>query len=132
MNSTIQVLRAIPELQTALNECALALRVTVVSYSLIRFCRYKNDNAASQNDAVLVQSLRDLYRDMGKTSEGIPPVVFLNVRLHLHMRLRYLLKFSFGNSTCANMHLNSPNAHARTGSTRSRTRRRRGGASSRP
>ncbi|KAL8279698.1 hypothetical protein RQP46_008011 [Phenoliferia psychrophenolica] len=59
MNSTIQVLRAIPELQTALNE-------------------YKNDNAASQTDAVLVTSLRDLYRDMGKTSEGLPPVVFLN------------------------------------------------------
>ena len=42
--------------------------------------RYKNDNAASQTDAVLVTALRDLYSDMGKTSEGFPPVVFLNVR----------------------------------------------------
>ncbi|KAK4698484.1 ubiquitin carboxyl-terminal hydrolase 14, partial [Phenoliferia sp. Uapishka_3] len=59
MNSTVQVLRAIPELQTALNG-------------------FRDNNAASQTDAVLTAALRDLYKDMGKTSEGFPPVVFLN------------------------------------------------------
>lgn len=57
----MQVLRSIPELQTALNA-------------------FQDSNAASQQDAALTASLRDLYRDMGKTAEGFPPLVFLSVR----------------------------------------------------
>ncbi|GAA5840585.1 hypothetical protein JCM11251_007620 [Rhodosporidiobolus azoricus] len=58
MNSTVQVLRAIPELQTALNEA---------------------QGSAVQPDSQLTHSLRDLYQNMGKTTEGFPPFVFLNM-----------------------------------------------------
>ncbi|KAM0747751.1 ubiquitin C-terminal hydrolase [Meredithblackwellia eburnea MCA 4105] len=60
MNSTIQVLRAIPELQTALNS-------------------YRDSDARSLADASLTSALRDLYADMGKTSEGFPPMLFLSM-----------------------------------------------------
>ncbi|GAA5983336.1 hypothetical protein JCM11641_006037 [Rhodosporidiobolus odoratus] len=58
MNSTIQVLRAIPELQTALND---------------------SQGAAAQPDLHLTHSLRDLYRNMGRTTDGFPPLAFLGM-----------------------------------------------------
>ncbi|BGP03291.1 Ubiquitin carboxyl-terminal hydrolase 6 [Rhodotorula toruloides] len=58
MNSTVQVLRAIPELQTALNGSQLG---------------------AGQPDAQLTRSLRDLYQSMGRTTEGFPPLAFLSM-----------------------------------------------------
>ncbi|KAI5481140.1 ubiquitin carboxyl-terminal hydrolase 14 [Pseudohyphozyma bogoriensis] len=58
MNSTLQAFRSIPELQTSLNA-------------------FSNSNPASQSDAVLTTQLRDLYQQMGKTSEGFPPMMFL-------------------------------------------------------
>ncbi|GAA5975056.1 hypothetical protein JCM21900_002097, partial [Sporobolomyces salmonicolor] len=58
MNSTVQVLRAIPELQSALNS---------------------SQSAAPQPDVQLTRSLRDLYQDMGRTTEGFPPFAFLNM-----------------------------------------------------
>ncbi|GAA5995023.1 hypothetical protein JCM5350_005877 [Sporobolomyces pararoseus] len=58
MNSTIQVLRAIPEFQTSLNS---------------------TPSAGSQPDAQLTNSLRDLYNNMSKTTEGFPPFAFLNM-----------------------------------------------------
>lgn len=41
--------------------------------------RFSDNNAASQQDASLTAALRDLYKDMGKTSEGFPPLLFLQV-----------------------------------------------------
>ncbi|GAA5844735.1 hypothetical protein JCM3766R1_005261 [Sporobolomyces carnicolor] len=58
MNSTVQVLRAIPEFQTSLNS---------------------TPTAGAQPDAQLTKSLRDLYNDMSKTTEGFPPFAFLNM-----------------------------------------------------
>ncbi|GAA5864767.1 hypothetical protein JCM1840_004892 [Sporobolomyces johnsonii] len=58
MNSTVQVLRAIPELQSALNS---------------------SQSAGPQPDVQLTRSLRDLYQDMGRTTEGFPPFAFLNM-----------------------------------------------------
>ncbi|GAA5878193.1 hypothetical protein JCM16303_002879 [Sporobolomyces ruberrimus] len=58
MNSTVQVLRAIPEFQTTLNSSA---------------------SPGSQPDAQLTNSLRDLYQNMSKTTEGFPPFAFLNM-----------------------------------------------------
>ncbi|GAA5846356.1 hypothetical protein JCM5353_005260 [Sporobolomyces roseus] len=58
MNSTVQVLRAIPELQNSLNSAS---------------------GAGAQPDAQLTKSLRDLYQNMSKTTEGFPPFAFLNM-----------------------------------------------------
>ncbi|GAA6018356.1 hypothetical protein JCM10207_000816 [Rhodosporidiobolus poonsookiae] len=58
MNSTVQVLRAIPELQTALNGASAP---------------------PVQPDARLAHSLRDLYQSMGRTTEGFPPLAFLSM-----------------------------------------------------
>ncbi|GAA6040426.1 hypothetical protein JCM8097_004543 [Rhodosporidiobolus ruineniae] len=58
MNSTVQVLRAIPELQTALND---------------------SQGSAAHPDTHLTNSLRDLYKNMGKTTEGFPPLAFLGM-----------------------------------------------------
>ncbi|ORY72928.1 hypothetical protein BCR35DRAFT_307467 [Leucosporidium creatinivorum] len=60
MNSTVQVLRAIPELQDALNS-------------------FKDNRPNGQNDAGLTASLRDLYTNMSKTAEDFPPIVFLQM-----------------------------------------------------
>lgn len=58
LNSTLQVLRAIQPLQEALSE-------------------YKGRSGSNQGDAGLVAALRDLYQDMGKTADAIPPLVLL-------------------------------------------------------
>lgn len=59
MNSTVQVLRAIPELQVALNN-------------------FSDSNPASQPDAAMTTHFRELYKDMKATSEAFPPLLFLN------------------------------------------------------
>lgn len=61
MNSTVQVLRSIPELNSALSS-------------------YGGSLGSGQSDAALASSLRDLYRDMGTTTEPFPPLVFIQVR----------------------------------------------------
>lgn len=60
LNSTLQVLRSMEPLQEAL-------------------AAYTPRDGASEGDASLVAALRDLYRDMGKTSEAMPPLVFLSI-----------------------------------------------------
>jgi len=57
MNATIQVLRAIPELHTALGIF----------------------QGGGNMNRELIASMRDLYRDMGTTTEGLPPARFLQV-----------------------------------------------------
>lgn len=59
MNSTVQVLRSIPELQVALNN-------------------FSDNNAASQSDASMTSAFRELYKDMRSTSEPVPPLQFLS------------------------------------------------------
>ncbi|TNY17430.1 hypothetical protein DMC30DRAFT_419798 [Rhodotorula diobovata] len=58
MNSTVQVLRAIPELQDALKS---------------------SQDSANQPPAQLTRSLRDLYKSMGRTTEDFPPLSFLSM-----------------------------------------------------
>lgn len=60
LNSTLQVLRSMEPLQEAL-------------------AAYTGRVGASEGDASLVAALRDLYRDMGKTTEAVPPLVFLSM-----------------------------------------------------
>jgi len=62
LNSTLQTLRSIPELQEALSEY-----------------KYKNNGPSDPIPALdLTNQLRDLYKDMSETQEGMPPFTFLN------------------------------------------------------
>ncbi|KAI8374137.1 uncharacterized protein BYT42DRAFT_575257 [Radiomyces spectabilis] len=57
MNSTLQCLRVMPELHDALN-------------------KYEGGLAGVDNRGNLTASLRDLYKNLAKASEGFPPLVF--------------------------------------------------------
>ncbi|BFZ64179.1 deubiquitinating enzyme [Saitoella coloradoensis] len=64
MNSTLQAFRAIPELQAELNE----------------FVPQSNNNdMLASTRSRLTASLRDLYKNMSQTTEGLPPMLFLSV-----------------------------------------------------
>jgi ubiquitin carboxyl-terminal hydrolase 14 len=64
MNATVQCLRAIPE----------------VKDSLMRYNGQLNvGNIMSDPSEAITISLRDLYKMMDRTSDGIPPIVFLQV-----------------------------------------------------
>ncbi|WFD41961.1 ubiquitinyl hydrolase 1 [Malassezia psittaci] len=60
LNSTLQLLRCIPELNKALDA-------------------YSGNINASDGDASLTAALRDLFREMDKTSKPFPPLLFLTV-----------------------------------------------------
>lgn len=70
LNSTLQTLRVVPELQEQL------LRYTPTApprgNSLGQLTNYGNSSMD------LTASLRDLYRQMGQTQEGFPPLLFLS------------------------------------------------------
>ncbi|OAD70896.1 hypothetical protein PHYBLDRAFT_187881 [Phycomyces blakesleeanus NRRL 1555(-)] len=57
MNATLQCLRVIPELQTSLN-------------------KYQGGVSGVDNRGNLTASLRDLFKDLTKASDGFPPLVF--------------------------------------------------------
>ncbi|KAK0633735.1 hypothetical protein B0T14DRAFT_507750 [Immersiella caudata] len=62
LNSTLQTLRSIPELQGALAQY-----------------KYKKNGPTDPVPALdLTNQLRDLYKDMSETQEGMPPFTFLN------------------------------------------------------
>ena len=68
MNSTLQTLRAVPELQEQL------LKYTGASSSRgVDLSQY-----GLQGSVDLTSSLRDLYKQMSETQEGFPPLIFLN------------------------------------------------------
>jgi ubiquitin carboxyl-terminal hydrolase 14 len=61
MNATIQLLRKIPELKEALNELP------------------PSSSNTGDNNQNLVSSLKDLFNDLDKGSDGYPPFVFLQI-----------------------------------------------------
>ena len=71
MNSTLQTLRAVPELQeqllkyTGVGGAGSSRGVDLSQYGL-------------QGSVDLTSSLRDLYKQMSETQEGFPPLIFLN------------------------------------------------------
>lgn len=71
MNSTLQTLRAVPELQeqllkyTGVGGANSSRGVDLSQYGL-------------QGSVDLTSSLRDLYKQMSETQEGFPPLIFLN------------------------------------------------------
>lgn len=60
LNSTLQVMRAIPELQVALNDFA-------------------GNMGGIDGESNLTASLRDLYKSLDQTSEPFPPLAFLTI-----------------------------------------------------
>ncbi|KAI9811395.1 MAG: deubiquitinating enzyme [Phylliscum demangeonii] len=69
LNSTLQTLRAVPELQT---ELAKYKRSTLSSSA-------SDQGFGSMGPSIdLTASLRELYRQMSDTQEGFPPLMFLN------------------------------------------------------
>lgn len=66
LNSTLQVMRAIPELQVALNH-------------------YEGNMGGADGEGNLAASLRDLYKNMGDASDAFPPLALLTVRACLSM-----------------------------------------------
>lgn len=60
LNSTLQVLRAVPELQEALN-------------------LFNGSIGGVDGEANLTAALRDLYKSLSQTTEAFPPIVFLSI-----------------------------------------------------
>ncbi|KAI9887455.1 MAG: deubiquitinating enzyme [Watsoniomyces obsoletus] len=77
LNSTLQTLRAVPELQAELqNFKPTASGSNTTGSSLFGGLGQSLDGA--QGSSELTTSLRDLYQQMSETQEGFPPFVFLN------------------------------------------------------
>ncbi|KIW26931.1 uncharacterized protein PV07_06719 [Cladophialophora immunda] len=73
LNSTLQVLRSIPEMQDSLK---IYKADTGAGTSLQDLSRLGLGGLSSAND--LTAQLRDLYKHMSETQEGFPPMMFLN------------------------------------------------------
>jgi ubiquitin carboxyl-terminal hydrolase 14 len=87
LNSTLQTLRSVPELQQELQKYKPA--PTPPGGSLL-----SETGAISNLD--LTASLRDLYQQMSETQEGFPPLVFLNALRHLHPQFAQKSKSGHG------------------------------------
>lgn len=73
LNSTLQVLRSIPEMQDTLKTYKPD---PSAGSSLQDLSRFGLDGLRGAND--LTAQLRDLYKRMSETQEGFPPIMFLN------------------------------------------------------
>ena len=73
LNSTLQVLRSVPEMQ---EELALYKPTTAGATSLQSLSQYGIGGLGASQD--LTAALRDLYKQMADTQGGLPPVLFLN------------------------------------------------------
>jgi ubiquitin carboxyl-terminal hydrolase 14 len=77
LNSTLQTLRAVPELQQELAKYTPAPATAGTSgSSLGDLSMFGLGGLGASTD--LTASLRDLYKQMGETQDGFPPLVFLN------------------------------------------------------
>jgi ubiquitin carboxyl-terminal hydrolase 14 len=78
-NATLQTLRAIPELQEELQKYTTAPQSSAASasslFSAEQLAQHGIGGLGGGND--LVGALRDLYRQMGETQQGFPPIMFL-------------------------------------------------------
>ncbi|CAL8574913.1 deubiquitinating enzyme [Xanthoria parietina] len=69
MNSTLQTLRCVPELQEELQKYSASSSSSGPDLSQFRI---------GGNSLDLTSSLRDLYKQMSETQDGFPPMLFLN------------------------------------------------------
>ncbi|KAJ5825252.1 Peptidase C19 ubiquitin carboxyl-terminal hydrolase 2 [Penicillium riverlandense] len=74
LNSTLQTLRSVPELQQELLKYQSSSRPGQAGLSDLS--SFGLSGLGSSND--LAASLRDLFKQMSETQEGIPPLMFLN------------------------------------------------------
>ena len=77
LNSTLQTLRSVPELQDELLKYSGSI-VGGGSSSTTGFDLSSFTNQANDPQIDLTASLRDLYKQMSETQEGFPPLLFLN------------------------------------------------------
>ena len=77
MNSTLQTLRAVPELQDQLLKYKNSGTGSSGGIDLSQF-GLPSGSLGSSGSADITGSLRDLYKQMSETQEGFPPLVFLN------------------------------------------------------
>lgn len=82
LNSTLQTLRAIPELHQELSKYVAAPAATPQGNTLGDLSLFGLGGLGSSLD--LTASLRDLYKQMSETQEGFPPLVFLNALRAVH------------------------------------------------
>ena len=75
LNSTLQVLRSVPEMQEELADYKPSQPAAGTS-SLQNLSQFGLGGIGSSTD--LTASLRDLYKQMSETQEGFPPLMFLN------------------------------------------------------
>lgn len=76
LNSTLQTLRAVPELQQELTKYTAAPSSRPQGNTLGDLSMFGLGGLGASSD--LTASLRDLYKQMGETQEGFPPLAFLN------------------------------------------------------
>lgn len=76
LNSTLQTLRAVPELQQELSKYIPRPDARPQGNTLGDLSMFGLGGLGASTD--LTASLRDLYKQMGQTQEGFPPLVFLN------------------------------------------------------
>jgi ubiquitin carboxyl-terminal hydrolase 14 len=76
MNSTLQTLRAVPELQDQLAKYVPAPPSGPSGATLGNLSSFGLGGLSSSLD--LTANLRDLYKQMGETQDGFPPMMFLN------------------------------------------------------
>lgn len=88
MNSTIQVLRQIPELRAALNE-------------------YNESFGAASAEKRLAAGLRELYSGLDKAATDYPPLIFWQVRKLLQLCLPRLKSTLYRCSECSDHNLTS-------------------------
>jgi ubiquitin carboxyl-terminal hydrolase 14 len=74
LNSTLQVLKSVPEMQETL--ALYKSEPTSSSSNLQSLSQFGLGGLGSSTD--LTASLRDLYKQMSETQEGFPPLMFLN------------------------------------------------------
>lgn len=80
LNSTLQTLRAVPELQTELGKYKAAPGGGPSSLGDLSMFGLGGLGAGGD----LTASLRDLYKQMGETQDGFPPIAFLNALRTVH------------------------------------------------
>lgn len=90
MNSTLQTLRSIPELQEELQQYSARYFDRLPAYSQTANQRKFSASSSGSSDlrqfglsglgstSDLTASLRDLFKQMSETQEGFPPIMFLN------------------------------------------------------
>ncbi|KAL5118214.1 deubiquitinating enzyme [Pleosporales sp. CAS-2024a] len=77
MNSTLQTLRSIPELQEELLRYSSASG-SASSSSAAALSQFGLSGLGASSSADLTGSLRDLFKQMSETQHGFPPLMFLN------------------------------------------------------